>query len=133
MTTVLRLGVLRAVGGKIEFTPAPAPPPVKVNEDAEFEVVWHYEEADRSRETFRVRLAIRGLGEPASVQAAVDDNPLGTEDAWGRLRIPVRVPVRGAIDVAWDLRAAYRSGSWTGATIDGNDFETAGTVVLDVR
>ena len=133
MTTVLRLGVLRAVGGKIEFAPAHEQPELNVNEDAELEVVWHYEEIDRTRETFRVRLAVEGLGEPRAVQAAVDDRPASTEDAWGTLRIPVRAASRGDVGLRWDLRAAYRTGSWTGATVDGNDFRAAGDVVLRVR
>lgn len=60
MTTVLRLGVLRSVGGRFEYMPARALPALRVNEDAEFEVVWHYEEASHARETFRVRLALDG-------------------------------------------------------------------------
>lgn len=133
VTTVLRLGVLRAIGGRFQFDPTPNLPDLKVNEDAEFEVVWHYEEVSRARETFRVRLELDGLGAPVAVQAAVDDVPVSTEDAWGRLRAPFRIASRGAAKVHYDLRAAYRAGSWTSAEMDGTDFRVEGDLVLRVR
>lgn len=133
MTKVLRLGVLRAVGGKIEFTPAPHLPDLAVNEDAELEVVWHYEEVSRARETFRVQLVLEALGAKHTLQAAVDDRPIGNDDAWGTLKHPLRATAREDIVVKWDLRAAYRKGSWTSAAIDGNDFRATGDLLLHVR
>lgn len=133
MTTVLRLGVLRVVGGKFAFDPTTVAGDVTVNEDAEIELVWHYEEASRAREWFRVRLQVDGLGEPLILQAGVDDNPLSTEDEWGRLRQPFRITTRGQVKLRWTLYASYRAGSWTTAAVDGDDYRLTGDLVVNVR
>lgn len=113
---VLRLGRLVVQGGKFAYEPGAARFEAAAGRDAEFALLYHFEEASRDEEHLRVRLTVDLGGKRlGACQAEVHDTPLLKDVVKGSLTLLAPMSAKGTVQGLAVIEASYATGSW------GND------------
>lgn len=109
----LRLGTLTAKGGGFAFEAAKGPFEARAGEEAEFALLYTFEEASREREQLRVRLTLDLGGQRVGAcQVEVHDRPFVKDVVRGNLSLLAKVPRGPKVEGAFVVEALYAVGGW---------------------